>query len=257
MVSFNQGDFIEESILSVINQDYPNLEFILIDGGSTDNTLNIISKYKNKIDYYVTEKDFGLYHARNKGLLKATGDYIGFLNTDDTYRKDSLLTIGRFFSDSPDVDLVYGTAARITKEGEITNYFGDFEFDKENYLKYSQTIPDQSTFFRKECLAYIGLFDTSLKFGGDTDLWKRFAKYNLKIVHINKHIGNWRIYNETLSYNLKYRWQRALEAIRVQRRYVRTYFNYVTIKVLINYFRLVFREKKWARNLYFLFKNNK
>ncbi len=254
MPSLNQYKYFEESILSVINQNYPNMEFIIIDGESDNiNTLKIINKYKDRIDYFVSEKDYGLYHAYNKGILKSSGEYIGCLASDDTYEKNALVVIGEFLSDNPEVDLVYGIGARITIDGKIISFFGDFEFDKEEYFKSSPTIPTQSTFFRKECLAYIGLFDTSLKFGGDTDLWKRFAKYNLNITHIDEHIGNWRIYDETLSYNPKYRWERTVEAIKVQHRYVGTYFNRITIKILVNYLRLIFRGKKWARKIYFLF----
>ena len=252
MTSFNQDEFIEEAILSVINQNYPNMEFIIIDGGSNDNTQKIIKKYKEKIDYFISEKDYGLYHAYNKGFLQATGKYIGCLASDDFYEKKSLLSIGEFLSNNLNVDLVYGIGARITKDKKIINYFGDFEYEKEKYLKYSPTIPHQSAFFRKECLAYIGLYDTSLKFGGDTDLWKRFAKYDLNISHIDKHIGNWRVYDGTLSYRPDLKWERALEAMKVDRRYTRKYFGYTSRQALVSYLALTFRKKKWARYLYFL-----
>lgn len=110
MPSFNQGCFIEEAILSIINQDYSNFEFILIDGGSSDDTLNIINKHIFKIDYFVSENDNGLYHALNKGILKATGNYISFFNSDDIYEKGALKAVGEFLSENKDVDLVYGIA---------------------------------------------------------------------------------------------------------------------------------------------------
>jgi len=258
MPSLNQEKYFEESILSVINQNYPNIEFIIIDGGSDNtNILKIIKKYKDKIDYFISEKDNGLYHAYNKGILKATGEYIGCIASDDTYGKNSLLMIGKFLLNNPEVDLVYGIGTRITKSNKIINFMGDFEFDKEKYLKYSPTIPAQSTFFRKECLAYIGLFDTSLKFGGDTDLWKRFAKYNLNIVHIDKQIGKWRIYNETLTYNPELKWDRFWEAIKVYHRFNKNYFSRYIFNLIFHYFIYsTFRKKKWARKLYFLFQRD-
>ena len=82
--SYNQGGYIEDTILSVINQDYPNLEYIIIDGGSTDNTVDIIQKYSDRIDYWISEKDTGQSNAINKGFRKATGDIINWINSDDS-----------------------------------------------------------------------------------------------------------------------------------------------------------------------------
>ena len=89
--SYNQGQFIEETIRSVLLQNYPNLEFIIIDGGSTDNTIEIIKKYENWITYWASEKDFGIYDAMNKGLAISTGDWINFMNIQDYFLKDAFL----------------------------------------------------------------------------------------------------------------------------------------------------------------------
>lgn len=258
MPSLNQGCFIEEAILSVINQDYSNFEFILIDGGSSDNTLNIINKYKKKIEYIISETDNGLYHALNKGILKATGDYIGFINSDDIYETGALKAIGEFLTEKNEIDLVYGIAGLMTKDSKITGYFGDFEFDKNYYFKYTPTIPYQATFFRRDCLAQIGLLDTNLKFGGDTDLWKRFAKFNYKIKAIKKHIANWRIYEDTLSCRSDLIWQRAWETIKVEHRYSGTYFGYMSRKMFITSVALTIKQKKWIMKPYYrFFKKNK
>jgi len=216
--------------------------------------LGIIEKYLDKIDYFISEKDLGLYHARNKGILKASGDYIGFLNTDDTYENGALLTIGHFFSNNFDIDLVYGVAARISKEGDFIHYFGDFKFDKDNYFKYSPTIPDQATFFKRKCLAEVGLFDLKLKFGADTDIWKRFAKNNLKIMHIDKYIGNWRIHENTLSYKPEYKWERIKEGLIINNRYAGKYLLFRYWVTFIDILRLNLRNMKWLKKLYLLLK---
>jgi glycosyltransferase involved in cell wall biosynthesis len=257
MPTLNQGKFIEESIQSVINQNYSKKEFIIIDGGSKDDTLRIIDKYINKIDYYISEKDHGVYEAINKGILAATGDYIGLMAADDMYEKDALKAVGVFISNNPGVDLVYGIASTITKEGKFKSYFGDFIFDKKFYFKYTPTIPAQAAFFRRKALAYLGLMDTSLKYGGDTDLWKRFAinDYNIKAIPV--HIGNWRVYNETLTYSNDNRWKRTWETIKVEHRYTGTYFGHMSRMAIYKYFYSIIREKKWARRIYFFFKKNK
>src|ERR1051325_4216859 len=95
--SYNQGQFIEETILSIINQDYPRLEFIIIDGGSTDNTVDIIKKYADRITYWVSEKDKGQSNAINKGLHKATGDIINWINSDDQLMPGALTAVAKHF----------------------------------------------------------------------------------------------------------------------------------------------------------------
>ncbi len=100
--SYNQGQYIEETILSVINQDYPNLEYIIIDGGSSDNTVEIIKKYSDRITYWISEKDNGQAHAINKGFRKATGDILNWLNSDDQLQPGALKIIAQRFGESPE-----------------------------------------------------------------------------------------------------------------------------------------------------------
>lgn len=116
-VSYNCVNEIEETILSVINQDYPNLEYIIIDGGSTDGTVNLIKKYESKLSYWVSEPDKGLYDAMNKGIMKATGDWVTMRNCGDMFaEKDSL---SKLFAEpvSADIDFVCAAAYRITDLG--------------------------------------------------------------------------------------------------------------------------------------------
>src|ERR1700733_11361468 len=117
--SYNQGQFIEETILSVLNQDYDNTEYIVIDGGSTDNTVEIIKKHENKLAYWVSEKDNGQSHAINKGFKLATGDIICWINSDDILIQGALKRVSQYFSDNPDKLIVNGYTMRIDSTSNI------------------------------------------------------------------------------------------------------------------------------------------
>src|SRR3954471_13239278 len=106
--SFNQGRFLEETILSVLDQNYPNLEYIAIDGGSTDETVDVIRKYEDRISYWVSEKDRGLVHAINKGIERTTGDIFGFVNSDDLYLPGTFKTISEYFEQHRQAEWVCG-----------------------------------------------------------------------------------------------------------------------------------------------------
>src|SRR5229473_6606028 len=106
--SFNQGRFLEETILSVLNQDYPNLEYIIIDGGSTDETIEVIRRYEDRITFWVSEKDRGQVHAINKGIEKTTGDIFGFINSDDVYLPGAFNTVVEHFQNQPATEWVCG-----------------------------------------------------------------------------------------------------------------------------------------------------
>ncbi len=107
-ICYNAEKTIEETINSVIHQDYPELEYIIIDGGSTDGTIEIVNKYWDKIAYFVSEPDKGISDAFNKGIKASTGEIIGMINADDLYYKDALKTVGSFFEDNPDTDVTFG-----------------------------------------------------------------------------------------------------------------------------------------------------
>jgi len=122
--SFNQGQYIEETILSIVNQNYPNLEYIIIDGGSTDNTVEIIKKYEKHLAYWVSEKDKGQSEAINKGFRKATGDIVCWINSDDFFMPGSLLKVGERFAKDNSLDLLNGHCLLIDEHSNIlSNHF--------------------------------------------------------------------------------------------------------------------------------------
>lgn len=158
--SFNQGRFLEETILSVLNQDYSNIEYILIDGGSSDNSKEIIMKYADWISYWVSEPDIGQADAINKGFRKSKGDLICWINSDDLLYPNFVSTRVKQFLDNPDVDFIYGDveqgkdqSQRILRKGSKSDY-------KKMLLTLQIPIPQQSAIWRREVIKKIGYLDT-------------------------------------------------------------------------------------------------
>lgn len=195
--SFNQGQYIEETILSIIGQDYPNLEYIIIDGGSTDNTIDIIKKYENKIHYWVSEKDKGQSNAINKGLQRASGDIINWINSDDQLVPGALSAIARHFSANPDAIIVHG---RIEYFGETSNYFSTNLTKKDLGTKYVSHIcmPQPGAFFKKKLIKEQGYLDETLHFSMDTDLFMR-AGLHYSLVQVKDVIARFRLHGHSKS----------------------------------------------------------
>lgn len=236
MPVLNGGKFLEKAIQSVIDQKYFNLEFIIIDGGSSDNSLNIINTYNNRIDILISEPDYGLNHAVNKGILLASGEYLGWLNSDDYYFENALLKIGQFLSKNPRVDLLYGEAAHVGINCKILRWHGAIPYDKYHLIHKRDYIPCQAAFFKRSCLADIGLFDPKLKWCGDWDMWKRFAisdKY--KIVFLDEKIAAWRLHNNTITSgggSSRQMYLYALENIKSTRKYSKRIITMLELKNL-------------------------
>ncbi len=171
--SFNQGVYIEKTILSIVNQNYPNLEYIIIDGGSTDETLEIIKKHEKHITFWVSEKDNGQAEAINKGIKIATGDILNWINSDDLLEKDALWKIADAYT--PDTHCYIGKTHLINnideKCGEIhqTNFSGLNRYD---CLETGLNQP--ATFFSRSVIKKIGIINEQFHYSFDLDLWKRF-----------------------------------------------------------------------------------
>ena len=153
--SFNQGKFIEETIRSVLLQGYPNFEYIIIDGGSTDGSLEIIKKYAKWITYSVSESDNGQTHAINKGFKRATGEIVAWLNSDDYYQYSTLSCIAKFFANNDQVDFIYGDLKWVDGNGKTFGKLVPDEFDIIKLLFYC-LIPQQSCFWRSSVFKDIG-----------------------------------------------------------------------------------------------------
>jgi len=191
-VSFNQGQFIEDNIKSVINQNYPNIEHIIIDAGSTDGTLGILKKYDKHIDW-ISEPDKGQSNGLNKGFKKSSGEIIGWINSDDRLAPGALHKIARFFNDNPDEIAVVGDQAIINEEGKVQRIIKSRAYDFDYLLNQAKGITQNSTFFKREVFEKTGYLDESLHFAMDHDLFIRIA--GLKAIpYINETLAEFRLH---------------------------------------------------------------
>lgn len=187
-VSYNSEQTIEETILSVLNQSYKNIEYIIIDGNSADNTKNIINKYRDKISQFISEPDNGIYDAMNKGIEKASGDIIGILNSDDTYAYDNVINdvVEKITCDN--TDSLYANLVYVDRNNtdNITRTWIAGKYQHNKFLK--GWMPPHPTFFvKKEIYNNYGCFNTNFKSSADYELMLRFIHKNkISISYLDK-----------------------------------------------------------------------
>jgi glycosyltransferase involved in cell wall biosynthesis len=181
--SFNQGHFIKATIESVLSQDYPRIEYIIMDGDSTDSTAEAVRPYLDRLTF-ISEKDRGQTHAINKGLLMAKGDVVAYLNSDDTLLPGAVTKAVAALGAHPDVGAIYGDGFQIDYDGNVKQKFPFTEpFNLWKLTFVLDYILQQSVFFRRACLEEIGWFDEDLHFGMDWDILVRLGKrYGLAYV---------------------------------------------------------------------------
>ena len=187
--SFNQGKFIERTIESVLGQNYPQLEYIVVDGDSTDETLDILKRYGDRLQW-ISEKDSGQSEAINKGFLMAKGEIVAWLNSDDVYLPGALETVARYFAAHPDVMMIYGEGYMIDQDDKVKMRFPFTEprFDLWKLIYYGDYILQQSTFFRRSLFDSIELLDEALHYGMDWDLFIRIGK-RFRVDYIPEYLG--------------------------------------------------------------------
>lgn len=205
MPNFNQVKFLERALLSIIQQNYPNIELIVIDGGSTDGSLDVIKKYHSKIAYWLSEKDEGMYHAINKGFEKSTGEIMCWLNSDDILWKNSLMHVAKIFSNNPKIEWLQGFPTVIDEEDNMVfkrePVCSKFYFFLKLYEKTFSFIQQESTFWKRGLWNKAGgRINTKYKLAGDFDLWIRFFKIT-KLYCSQKYLGAFRKRTGQLSSN--------------------------------------------------------
>ena len=183
--SFNQGEYLEETILSVINQQYPNLEYIIIDGGSTDNSIEIIRKYAQHLSYWVSEPDNGMYAAIQKGFEKSTGEIMGWINSDDLLMRQSLFTLADIFSNNAEIDWVQGYPCVADESGRIIyqrpQRSSKYPFYLKEYRNDGIFIQQESTYWRRSLWVKAGeAVSCDYRYAGDFELWMRFYNYAIQ-----------------------------------------------------------------------------
>lgn len=174
--SYNQGQFLEETIRSVLLQNYPNLEYIIMDGGSTDNSVEIIKKYAPWLTYWVSEKDKGQADAIYRGFEMATGDIIAWINSDDYYLPAAFNNVGSIFSHQQDAELVVGGHYYVDEYDTLLKKYPLFCQDFDSLVLWIQQIAQMSAFWRRSVFFEVGGFDRNLRFSFDYDLFLRLIK---------------------------------------------------------------------------------
>ncbi|MBI3800478.1 MAG: glycosyltransferase, partial [Deltaproteobacteria bacterium] len=192
--SYHQGRYIADTIGSVLNQDYPNLEYLVMDGGSTDGTVEILRQYGDRL-VWLSEKDRGQADAINKGLRMARGEILGWLNSDDTYEPGAISKIVQYFRTHPDVALVYGEGHHIDAQGHYLERYPTEPFDRQR-LQETCFICQPTVFFRAEVFRALGPLDADLLYCLDYEYWLRVAK-RFRIGFLAEHLANSRLHGDT------------------------------------------------------------
>jgi len=174
--SYNQAAYLEQTILSVLNQDYPHIEYIVVDGASTDGSVEIIKKYADKFAYWVSEKDHGQAEAINKGFARATGDIVAWLNSDDYYLQGTVSAAVRAFEENPDAVLIYGNMLAVDEHGNTFNTLNYKQLNLEDLLCF-QIIGQPAVFMRRSALQKTNGLDANFHFLLDHLLWLQIAKH--------------------------------------------------------------------------------
>jgi len=185
--SFNQAKYLEQTILSVLEQDYPHLEYIIVDGGSTDGSQEIIQRYSARLAWWVSEPDQGQTDAINKGFNRAQGEIYAWLNSDDTYLPGAVLEAVEYLRTHPEAGMVYGDANLTDEKGEIIGRFPTRQTDFHRLRRGYVHIPQQSAFFRASLWKQVEPLDTSIYFAMDYDLWVRISR----LAPLKYHPRNW------------------------------------------------------------------
>ena len=228
--SYNQGNYISETLASVVNQQYPNLELIVVDGGSADNSVDMIRKYEKNIAWWVSEKDKGQSDAINKGFSKATGEIISWINSDDLLLSGALQNAAIHFSRLPDsTGLIHGGTILFDEKKQLETRFEYLFPSPESYMS-GMVFSQSAAFFKKKYLDKVGFLNNDLHYGMDYDLFMRlslvctfqpvkdvFSKYRLheqskSVAESNKFINDWKRSFVNLGKNLD--WKEELGLLR-------------------------------------------
>lgn len=191
----NQVGYVEECIQSVLNQSYPNIEHIFVDGVSTDGTLEVLASYKAKYPdriTFISAKDNSVYDAWNKGIIMSTGNILGWLGSDDTSPEGAIEAVVKCFTDHPDVSVVFGDCNVMDANGEMISRVYSYDFDLKRSITTACPLYTPAVFFKREVVDRIGLLDTALP-ASEFDYYIRAAKI-FKLQRINKVLANFRLH---------------------------------------------------------------
>lgn len=237
--SLRQGHFIEEAILSVKNQSYPNIEHIVIDGGSTDNTIAVLKKYQGTYNMrWLSKPDRGMYDGINHGLSMAQGEIFAYLNTDDVYLPWTVETVANYLMEHPETDLVFGDQLQLDLHGRLSLQF-QAPFRSSLLRSGWSPLPQPTIFWRRKVYDALGGFDAALQFAGDWDYWVRAAE-RFRFGQVREFLALSRIHEEAK--NVAGRREMAQEFDRIIPRYrqrngLSSYPKFVRLKLYVHFWR--------------------
>jgi glycosyltransferase involved in cell wall biosynthesis len=194
--SYNQGQFLEETILSVLGQDYSHIEYLVLDGGSTDESLAVLHRYDGRLAYWESQPDRGQAHAINKGLQRARGEILGWLNSDDILIPGTVRRAVEAFNQYPDVDVVYGRLERIDEDAQtvptplLPKDHLDFGL---SYVIGECIVNQPGSFWRRRIMEQIGYLNESLRYAMDYDYWIRMALAGARFMHLPHSVARFRL----------------------------------------------------------------
>ncbi|GAB4293386.1 MAG: hypothetical protein Kow0098_14210 [Ignavibacteriaceae bacterium] len=228
--SFNSVSFIHDTLSSLIKQTYQNIEIIVIDGGSTDGTIDIIKQFNDNIAYWISEKDSGQSNAINKGFKICKGEIAGWLCSDDILYPDSIEKVVNAFNKNEEIGIVYGDVDKIDEKGEIFRRIKFSELTTDYLLNIRQAVPQQGSFYRTNLLQKVGYLDESLHQVMDFDLFIKLLNCS-KGVYLNEPLGQFRMHKTNKS-TVQGDIRSALEGYKVRKKYGGKFFSRVTRKII-------------------------
>jgi glycosyltransferase involved in cell wall biosynthesis len=241
--SFNQAPFLEATMRSVLDQDYPRIEYLIVDGGSSDGSAEIIKKFADKLAWWVSEVDKGQTDAINKGFARAKGQIFAWLNSDDTYEPGAVSAAVKYLQEHPEVGLVYADCNFIDEEGYAIGRFGAAQTDYKRLRQGYVHIPQQAMFFRAELWQAVGPLDPTFYFAMDYDLWVRIASRTQLRYLPGQTWANFRIHTSGKTIAADYRcWP---EMLRVHYREGGSFFSIIVAKYYVR--KLIAPIWNWRR----------
>lgn len=243
--SYNQGQFIEQTIKSVLTQCISNLQYLIIDGKSSDNTVSVLNKYNEKIEW-LSEKDSGQANALNKGFKLATGEIIGWLNSDDIYFPGTLSAVLDFFRNNPDVDILYGDADHIDENNQSISRYPTEKWNIKRFMDHC-FLSQPAVFFRRKLFDEFGFLDENLQFCMDYEFWLRLATGGARFYHYPKLLSATRLHSQAKTIT------DSIKAHKEQINMIKRYQHCIPMRMIVAYAHAILKNEMKNKILLYIY----